>query len=171
MAGGAILVLNAGSSSLKFSLFRTGGPDALALLAHGEVEALGTRPRFTVEDAGGATTVARDLDAHDARTHEDAIGLVVGWLRERRGHGELVAVGHRVVHGGVELTRPVLVDDRVDRTLETLVPLAPLHQPDNLAAIRAVRAWRPELPQVACFDTAFHRAHPLLADVYALPWE
>ncbi len=170
MGRGSILVLNAGSSSLKFSLFDA-GDGALATSAHGEVEGLGTQPRLTVEGSGGAATVGRDLAATEARTPEDAIGLVVGWLREHRGDDSIDAVGHRVVHGGTVFTRPTLVDDRVYREIEALVPLAPLHQPHNLAAIRAVRAWRPDLPQVACFDTAFHRDHPLLADLYALPWE
>ncbi|HXJ35591.1 MAG TPA: acetate kinase, partial [Candidatus Eisenbacteria bacterium] len=171
MTRGSILVLNAGSSSLKFALFDADGRDVLAPpRAHGEVEGLGTQPRLTVDRAGGGG-IARDLTASEARTPEDAIGLVVGWLREHRGDDALAAVGHRVVHGGTVFTRPTLVDDDVYRQIEALVPLAPLHQPQNLAAIRAVRAWRRDLPQVACFDTAFHRDHPLLADLYALPWE
>jgi acetate kinase len=171
VVGDSILVLNAGSSSLKLSLFRTSDVDRFDLVMRGEVEGLGTRPRLTVRDGSGATVVARDLPADDAREPKDAIGLVGGWLRDQLGGERVVAVGHRVVHGGATFVEPILVDDRVCETLERLVPLAPLHQSHNLAVIRAARAWRPDLPQVACFDTAFHRSHPVLADVYALPWE
>ncbi|TFH29569.1 MAG: acetate/propionate family kinase, partial [Deltaproteobacteria bacterium] len=93
------------------------------------------------------------------------------WLRAQFTGEPLLAVGHRVVHGGAEFSRPVLVDAPVLAELERLVPLAPLHQPHNLAAIRMLRETQPQIPQVACFDTAFHRAHPQLADLYALPWE
>ncbi|MGH7893761.1 MAG: acetate/propionate family kinase [Candidatus Binatia bacterium] len=171
MTGDSILVLNAGSSSLKFSLFRTGATDRFDLVVRGEVEGLGARPRLTVRDGTGATVTERNLPAGDAREPKDAIGLVGGWLRDQPGGVCVVAVGHRVVHGGATFSEPTLVDDRVCEKLERLLPLAPLHQPHNLAAIRAVRAWRPDLPQVACFDTSFHRSHPVLADLYALPWE
>jgi acetate kinase len=166
MSGDAILVLNAGSSSLKFSLLRTGDDD-LDLVLRGEVERLDAHRRLTVRDHAGATIAERDLPPGD----DDTIAVVGAYLRERHGGERLVAVGHRVVHGGAEFTEPVRVDRRVLAALERLVPLAPLHQPHNLAAIRAVAAWRPDVPQVACFDTAFHRNHPLLVDLYALPWE
>jgi acetate kinase len=175
MTGESILVLNAGSSSLKFSVFRetaagrpTGGLD---LVVRGEVDGLGSRPRLRVRDGAGATLAEREFDARDAGEAKDAIRLAGGWLRDELRTERVVAVGHRVVHGGAKFSRPVLVDGEVCAELERLVPLAPLHQPHNLAAIHAVRDWQPELPQVACFDTAFHRTHALLADLYALPWE
>ena len=171
MSGGSILVVNAGSSSLKFSLFRLGAVDALQLAVRGQIDGIGTRPSLKVKDDGGSTLDARDLVVAEVREVKDAIAVAGAWLRERFGGDPLLAVGHRVVHGGAEYSRPVLVDATVYDALERLVPLAPLHQPHNLAAIRALRESRPELPQVACFDTAFHRTHSQLDDLYALPLE
>ena len=170
-AAGSILVVNAGSSSLKFSLFRLDDSDHLDLAARGQIDGVGTRPRLRAKDAAGAQLVERDYEPSAVGSVLEAIGLTGAWLREQF-HGEpLLAVGHRVVHGGADYAHPVVVDDAVFAELERLIPLAPLHQPHNLAAIRAVRTTRPELPQVACFDTAFHRSHPQLADLYALPLE
>jgi len=171
MSKGSILVVNAGSSSLKFSLFRLGVADALQLAARGQVDGIGSRPRLKVKDDAGKTLVERDLVVTEAGSARDAVTLAGAWLREQFAGEPLLAVGHRVVHGGAEYSRPVRVDDTVFAALEKLTPLAPLHQPHNLAAIRALRETQPELPQVACFDTAFHRSHPQLADLYALPWE
>jgi acetate kinase len=168
---GSILVVNAGSSSLKFSLFRLGSADALHVAVRGQIDGIGSRPRLKVKDDADKTLVERDLAIDEAREVKDAIGLAGAWLRERFPGEPLRAVGHRVVHGGADYAHPVLVDDTVFAALEKLIPLAPLHQPHNLAAIRAVRATQPQLPQVACFDTAFHRSHPQLADLYALPWK
>jgi len=170
MANGSILVVNAGSSSLKFSLFRVDDGATLQLAARGLLDGLGTRPRLSVKDGAGASLEARDLAVADARDAKDAVAISGAWLREWFAGEPLLAVGHRVVHGGAAYSRPALVDEPVLAALERLVPLAPLHQPHNLAAIRALRATQPKLPQVACFDTAFHRTHPQLADLYALPW-
>ena len=115
--------------------------------------------------------VERDLALEEAREVKDAIVIAGAWLREQFPGEPLLAVGHRVVHGGAEYSQPVLIDESVYAALERLIPLAPLHQPHNLAAIHAVRETQPQLPQVACFDTAFHRTHAQLADIYALPWE
>jgi acetate kinase len=167
---GSILVVNAGSSSLKFSLFRLAPSGAMQLAAHGQIDGVGTRPRLSARDGAGESLVERDYSIAEVRGVPDAIRLTGAWLREHFPGEPLRAVGHRVVHGGTEYSRPVLVDDAVFAALEQLIPLAPLHQPHNLAAIRAVRAAQPTLPQVACFDTAFHRSHPQLADLYALPW-
>jgi acetate kinase len=167
---GSILVVNAGSSSLKFSLFRLGRANALQLAAHGEIDGVGTRPRLSARDGAGESLVERGYSVAEVAGVTDAIRLTGAWLREHFPGEPLRAVGHRVVHGGTEYSRPVLVDDAVFAALEQLIPLAPLHQPHNLAAIGAVRAAQPTLPQVACFDTAFHRSHPQLADLYALPW-
>jgi acetate kinase len=170
-AGGFVLVVNAGSSSLKFSLFGVDGAAGLQLAARGQVDGIGSRPRLAVRDGAGAVLESRELAPAGMREVKDAVVLAGDWLRARFGPtAPLLAVGHRVVHGGPEHSRPVLVDARVLEALERLVPLAPLHQPHNLAAIRSLAETRPEVPQVACFDTAFHRGHPQLADLYALPW-
>ena len=171
MNHGSILVVNGGSSSLKFSVFRLDNTNDLQLALRGQVEGIGTRPRLTARDGAGKPLVERDLAASQAATGEDAITLAAAWLREGFPDEPLIAVGHRVVHGGTEFSRPVRVDPEVFASLERLIPLAPLHQPHNLAAIRAMREAQPQIPQVACFDTAFHRSHPALADLYALPWE
>lgn len=171
MNSGSILVVNAGSSSLKFSLFRAGAADVLQQDVRGQIDGVGSRPRLVVKDRSGSTMVERDFAVAGAREVKDAIALVGTWLREQFEGESLLAVGHRVVHGGTEYSRPMLVNATVFSALEKLIPLAPLHQPHNLAAIQAVRETQPEIPQVACFDTAFHRSHPQLADIYALPWE
>jgi len=166
-----ILVINAGSSSLKFSLFSLGAAGALDPVVRGQVDGIGTMPRLTAQDGAGSKLVARDFAVGEVREARDALRLAGAWLREHIDGGEVVAVGHRVVHGGADYAQPVLVDAEVDARIEQLIPLAPLHQPHNLAAIRAVREWQPQTPQVACFDTAFHRKHPQFADLYALPWK
>jgi acetate kinase len=171
MSSGSILVVNGGSSSLKFSVFRVDGAKDLQLAVRGQIDGIGARPCLRASDGAGATLVERDFTGTEAGTVEDAISLAGAWLRGRFQHEPLIAVGHRVVHGGTEFSRPVLVDTEVFAALERLMPLAPLHQPHNLAAIRAMREAQPQVPQVACFDTAFHRSHPPLADLYALPWE
>jgi len=167
-----ILVLNAGSSSLKFSVFTAqGAGDSLPLVYHGEVEGLGSAARFVATDATGRRLVDTAL-AHSApsgRDHEGALAMALDWI-ERHGAGLTVsAAGHRVVHGGARFSAPVLIDPTVLGELERLVPLAPLHQPHNLAAIRALAGLKPALPQVACFDTAFHHTQPAVAQSYALP--
>jgi acetate kinase len=168
----AILVLNAGSSSLKFSVFATRDtPSSLALVYRGEIEARGSASRFVVSDAAGRRLVDERL-AHTAAApidHEGALVMALDWV-ERHGTGLTVsAAGHRVVHGGARFSAPVLIDRAVLGELEGLAPLAPLHQPHNLAAILALAGLKPALPQVACFDTAFHRTQPAVAQSYALP--
>jgi len=167
---GSILVVNAGSSSLKLSLFRDIGNE-LALVVRGQLDGVGTQPRLQVKDAAKATLVDRKFAAEEVRSVQQAITLTSAWLREQFPDEPLRAVGHRVVHGGTDYAQPVLIDSTVFAALEKLIPLAPLHQPHNLAAIRAVQESQPDVPQVACFDTAFHRSHPLLADLYALPYD
>lgn len=165
----AILVLNAGSSSLKFSLFLDRAETALVLALHGQIEGILTKPSFSARDAGGATLAQSDLGAESRPGYQGAADFLLDWLEQRLGGQRLVAAGHRVVHGGLEFSAPVRVSAAVLDALERLVPLAPLHQPHNLAAIRAVAARAPELAQVACFDTAFHTAQPPLAQAFALP--
>ena len=164
----AIAVLNAGSSSLKFSLFAERG-DALELTARGQTEGLYTAPRFVAKDRAGTTLGEKSWGAGVKLGHDGALDHLMAFLRAELGDQRLVGVGHRVVHGGLEYSRPVRVDAKVLSALEKYVPLAPLHQPHNLAPIRALLKLAPELPQVACFDTAFHRGQPEVAQAFALP--
>jgi acetate kinase len=165
----AVLTINAGSSSLKFSVYRVGEHDRLLLSAKGQVEGIGTSPQLVAEDAHGQMLVDRRWPDDHGSGHDEFFRVIGSWLREHFSDMALHGVGHRVVHGGVDYAAPVRVDPTVLARLEALCPLAPLHQPHNLAGIRAVAAVRPDLPQVACFDTAFHRSHPELADWFALP--
>jgi acetate kinase len=164
----AILVLNAGSSSIKFSVFLVQS-DRLELLLNGQTEGLYTAPRFKAKDAAGEALEGREWDKGTRLGHDGAIEHLTGFLRGHRGDHRLIAIGHRVVHGGLNYAEPTLVNAEVLTNLEKLVPLAPLHQPHNLAPIRIVAERTPNMPQVACFDTAFHRAQPELAQAFALP--
>jgi acetate kinase len=165
--GGQILVINAGSSSIKFSLFDTAADRSLTAGAHGQVEGIGTSPHLEVSDAEGRK-LADQRPAADG--HDGAIAAIHDWYASHvGGEAGFAGVGHRIVHGGVAYAEPVLIDEHVLADLTALVPLAPLHQPHNLAAVRAVAATAPEVPQVACFDTAFHRSQPALAQEFALP--
>lgn len=162
-----ILVVNAGSSSIKFQLFTSDG-DALAMQLKGQLDGIGTHPKLRVRKASGETLIDSAYPAERIADVEDAQALLGTWLAEEAGITPM-AVGHRVVHGGPDHAEPVLIDDTVLARLEELVPLAPLHQPNNPAPIRSLRKRRPDLPQVACFDTGFHRGHPELADRFAIP--
>jgi acetate kinase len=164
-----ILVVNAGSSSLKFSLFKKNEADQPVAEAAGQVEGIGTQPRFTVKNAAGQTLVDRVHDVDEVLHHGGAIAVVRSWLHEHYQGAKLLAVGHRVVHGGQHFSEPVLVDSKVLTELEALVPLAPLHEPHCIAVIRAVQDAMPTLPQIACFDTAFHVTQPPVAQAFALP--
>ena len=165
----AILILNAGSSSIKFSLFAIAG-DELSLMLRGEVDGLYARTRFVATDAGGAAIAERSW-TEAGLDHNTALDHLSGFLASELAAHRVVAVGHRVVHGGLEFTAPVPVTAKVVQALEQLVPLAPLHQPHNLLAMRSLLAQRPGLAQVACFDTSFHRTNPDLAQRFALPPE
>ena len=164
-----ILVVNAGSSSVKFSAFDVEDGGNPALIFKGQMEGIGSRPHFIARDTAAAALIDETYGERDVRGHDAALRIIAEWLRKTAVGHRLVAVGHRVAHGGTAFAAPVLVDDGVLARLEELVPLAPLHQPANLAAIRAVRVRDAALPQVACFDTAFHHGHPELADRFALP--
>jgi len=166
----AILVVNAGSSSIKFSVFLERG-EALDLLLGGQIESLYTTPRFKAKDAAGAVVGERQWTAGEGLGHDGAITYLAGFLRERLGEHRLAAVGHRVVHGGLDYAAPVRLTAEIVGQLEKFIPLAPLHQPHNLKPIRLLLANQPELPQVACFDTAFHRGQPEVAQAFALPPE
>jgi acetate kinase len=205
-----ILVINAGSSSLKFQVFALGGAGlamegagfgmegagfgmegagfgmqgagfgmqgagfgmqgvGLEMRLRGQIEGIGTRPSFTVRDAHGATLADHPLEANQARDQAACLAFLGSWLQQSMQDAQLVGVGHRVVHGGTRYSAPVRINRAVLAELEAFVPLAPLHQPFNLAPIRSLLESRPGLAQVACFDTAFHRTQPMLAELFALP--
>jgi acetate kinase len=164
----AILVVNAGSSSLKFSVFLLRGPD-LELRSHGQVEGLYTAPRFVAKDAAGQVQEEKSWGQGVELGHRGAIDHLSAFLRATLDGNHLAGIGHRVVHGGLEFAAPVRIDAGIVRALEQFVPLAPLHQPHNLAPIRRILEREPQLTQVACFDTAFHRSNPDLAQMFALP--
>ncbi len=169
-----ILALNAGLSSIKFSLFvPTNGKGALSLLYKGEVEGVDSEPRFFVYDTTGQRLVDKRLMGEAPATfrHAEALGMLLDWIERRETGLTLRGVGHRVVHGGTLFSAPVLVDTHVVDQLQQLIPLAPLHQPHNLAAIRSIARIKPAIPQVACFDTAFHRTQPHVAQAFDLPRE
>jgi acetate kinase len=166
-----ILALNAGSSSVKFALFDTDACGDPPLVFKGEIEGIGTTPHFWAIDSSGRALAEHRWPANTTLGHEAFLAELFSWIESHRGEGRLVAAGHRVVHGGARFGTLVLVDHRVLVELDRLVPLAPLHQPHNLAAIRALKTIRPDLPQVACFDTAFHHGLPAVVTRYALPRE
>jgi acetate kinase len=172
MTGQAILVLNAGSSSIKFELFDVAGSQPVARFS-GQLEGIGAAPRLVARDAKDAKLLDRRWDdaAEAPTTHASGLAVIIAWLDGVLAGARVVAVGHRVVHGGPDLAQPVLVDGPVLARLRELVPLAPLHQPHNLAGIEAATERFPGVPQVACFDTAFHRTHSWEADSFALPAE
>jgi len=166
----AILVLNAGSSSIKFSLYRV-DERRLVLHAGGQLEGLYTAAHFKAVDANGAVIGETFWTDGEVLGHEGAMDYLSGFLLTHSGGHRLVGVGHRVVHGGLLYAAPARLDAAVVSDLEQFIPLAPLHQPHNLAPIKLLLAQQPDLPQVACFDTAFHRAQPELAQMFALPVE
>jgi acetate kinase len=166
---GDILTLNAGSSSLKFSRWRSASSMELRELFRGEIEKIGIAPHLLAREPGGQIILSRNFDEDGAKlTHEDLLHELFSWLSEQR-QGELKAIGHRVVHGGSDFKAPVRVDDRAMEKLCKLQPLAPLHQPHNLAAIRTCATLQPHVPQVACFDTAFHQTMDIRARRLGLP--
>lgn len=164
----AVLTLNAGSSSIKFALYELRS-STQRLVSRGLIEGIGQAPRFTACAPDGAVLESRAWQAGAAASHEQLLQPLLTWITAHLGQEALVAVGHRVVHGGASFQRPVRIDPSVLAELEKLVPLAPLHQPHNLAAVKAVSRLRPDLPQVACFDTAFHHDMPAVAERLPLP--
>ncbi len=163
-----ILTLNAGSSSVKFAAFARGAA-GLEALASGQIEGLGAAATFRAELASGAKSEYSFDESHGRVDHHVAVGAILEWLGEAHFDREIVAVGHRIVHGGPDFAEPARIDGALLARLRQLIPLAPLHQPHNLAGVEAALAAFPAAPQVACFDTAFHRSHPFVADTFALP--
>ncbi|SEK84607.1 acetate kinase [Roseateles sp. YR242] len=177
LEGEFIAVVNAGSSSVKLSLFSlhadaetAPGVAPLRFELHAQVEGLGTSPHFEARHADGSSAGTRDWPVATL-THDRAIDHLVEFVSHEYPHLEMLAIGHRVVHGGADFDQPVVVTPEVLARLEALIPLAPLHQPHNLGPIRRALEGLPGLPQVACFDTAFHRTQSVVAEAYALPYE
>jgi acetate kinase len=163
-----ILVVNAGSSSVKFQVFAVEPSGELTRKIKGQMDGVGTRPRLRGSGSDGTVIVDREYGAEVVSTVPTALQTAAAWLRDEQ-HIDPTAIGHRVVHGGPDYDRPVLIDAEVLARLERYTSLAPLHQPHNLAPIRSILARFPHLPQVACFDTAFHRGHAAIVDHYAIP--
>jgi acetate kinase len=166
--GQVVLTINAGSSSVKFATFAYGGGD-FEELARGQVEGLGAEAKFTAKRMSGAKTQFALNGGRRSADHRDAMKAILRWLGEEKLDHNVVAVGHRVLHGGRDITRPARVDAALLATLRTLIPLGELHEPFNILGIEAALEAFPGTPQVACFDTAFHRTQPFVADAYGLP--
>ena len=164
------LVLNAGSSSLKFCVYQRPSDNDWEIAARGQIEGIGTSPRLRAKDAQGAVLVNNSLDSGVADGHA-AIEALASWLRSKWAGARVLGVGHRVVHGGARYSQPVLLNRQTLSDLYELVPLAPLHQPYNLVAIDAVFERLPGVPQIACFDTGFHSGHSQVAELIPLPTE
>jgi acetate kinase len=162
------LVLNAGSSSLKFCVYRRPGEQSWRLESRGQIDGIGTSPRLTAKAESGASIADETLDA-SVKDGRKAVEILAEWLRTRYGGARVLGVGHRVVHGGAIHAAPCVITPKILEELRSLIPLAPLHQPYNLAAIEAVSERRPDVPQVACFDTSFHRGQPAVAELVPLP--
>ena len=158
-------VINAGSSSLKFSAY-----EGERRLLTGQVDGIGVRPAVTATGAEGQAIAVPDLGAPPPKTSSEVLPKLIPWLRDQLGGRRLSALGHRVVHGGLRHSRPARVTPELLAELEALVPLAPLHEPHNLAPIRMALSLNPDLPQLACFDTAFHRTAPEVEQAFALPY-
>lgn len=166
-----ILVINGGSTSVKFAGYRHEGDGDLTVVCRGQVEGIGSHPSFVAKGADSKPVDAHDWGAEHPLNQDGALKFIFDWLKGHMSDLEFVAAGHRVVLGGVNYERPVLVTDQVLADLDALCAFEPSHQPYEIAAIRAVRKASPSMPQVACFDTSFHRTMPRLAQMYALPRE
>ncbi len=164
-----ILTLNAGSSSIKFAVYEVADGEPV-MRFKGQVEGIGTAPHFVAKSAEGPLLAESYWEpVGDGQGHAQAFKQIWSWIGQAAGEGRMLAVGHRVAHGGETYAQPVLIDDEVIRVLAGLIPLVPLHQPNNLAPIRAVARDHPGLPQVACFDTGFHRGRRTVTEQFALP--
>lgn len=164
-----ILSLNAGSSSIKFAIHDVADLGSGRRLAHGKIEGIGSAPHFVARDADGALLTEYRWPAGSTLAHEALLTPLLGWISSQLGTESLVAVGHRIVHGGATYARPLLLTDAIVNDLARFIPLAPLHQPHNLAAVRAMRKLWPDVPQVGCFDTAFHHSMEPTVTRLALP--
>ncbi len=165
-----VLVINAGSSSIKFSLFETSKTDPVVLFK-GQMEGLYVEPKFSAKDAADQKVANETLPSDAPKSHDYALRYMLDWLQSRMNGRSIAVIGHRVVHGGTQYSKPVLVNAEVIVGLEALIPLAPLHEPHNITPIKILQELLPNVPQVACFDTAFHTTQPELNQLFALPYE
>lgn len=168
----AILVLNAGSSSFKFSLYQTAQDSPLSLVCHGQAEGLLGNPHFLIRGPQNEILLDQQFDQSQRTTHGYFLDTLLDWITQHQSHLKLIGIGHRVVHGGTKYSEPVLINQRILSDLKKLIPLAPLHQPHNLAAIESLSLLdynNSPIQQVACFDTAFHRTNPPEHEVYFIP--
>lgn len=165
----AIAVINAGSSSMKFAAYRISDADEPQLVGKGQIEGIRTAPRFHIKDDSGELLDEKTWPEGSTLSHAECLSFLIDWIQNNAEDLQVVAVGHRVVHGGLQFSAATLITEQVLEALDAFVALAPLHQPHNLAAIRALAKVNPNLPQVACFDTAFHRSQPKVATLFALP--
>lgn len=167
----AVISLNSGSSSIKFAVFDLDDGRRPAFAAGGKIERIGISPRLEIKGADGAVLSRHEWPGESDRTHEELLSWLLTWFGRYLESREVIAIGHRVVHGGRDFARPCLIDGVVLEELEKLCSLAPLHQPHNLAAIRTIAKIAPELAQVACFDTAFHHDRAEITTRFAIPRE
>lgn len=165
----AILTLNAGSSSIKFALFARQAQVARTPELVGQIDGIGARPQIKVKGKDGQRLDDVDLPLESEAPHRGALAFLVDWLHGHESGWRIAAVGHRVVHGATRYSQPIRVDEVALEALKSFFPLAPLHQPHNVAGIEAMSATLAGVPQIACFDTAFHRTQPTLAQLFALP--
>lgn len=165
----AVLTLNAGSSSIKFALFTYADEIPGTPEIFGQIDGIGARTHLKVKDKSGKVVDDVDLPVPESGRHRAALSFLVDWLGKQPNAWRIVAVGHRVVHGGDRYSQPVRIDDETLAVLNSFAPLAPLHQPHNIAGIEAMSAALERIPQVACFDTAFHRSQPSLVQMLPLP--
>jgi acetate kinase len=170
-SSGPILVFNAGSSSLKFSLFRGNSEQNLNADIHGLIDGIGAEPHIKIKDASGSVLLDKSLDQSKVKDAEGALSILEPWLEAHLSGEKLAAIAHRVVHGGPDFSQPVRVTPQVLADLRKLIPLAPLHLPSNLAPIQITMKKWPDVPQIACFDTAFHHTMPPVAQLLPLPQE
>ena len=166
-----ILTINAGSSSIKFALFELNGGLNPQPVVSGQIDGIGANARLVAKTNGGKHEIPLALEGEQEAQHQASLAVLLNWLRDNYQGWALAAVGHRVVHGGELFSAPMVVDRDSVRQLEQFIPLAPLHQPHNLNGIRAIAAVAAGVPQVACFDTAFHRTNPPVAQAFAIPRE
>ncbi|MBK8814008.1 MAG: acetate/propionate family kinase [Methylococcaceae bacterium] len=164
-----LLVINAGSSSIKFTLFRIESSGRLVEELKGQVDGIGNFPQLKVIHSDGGLLVDKRIDTSVAPDHKNCLNEICSWLLQYIGKGKLQAIGHRVVHGGLDYITPVLINQKILSDLENLIPLAPLHQPHNLLPIRTFEEIIPGVPQIVCFDTAFHRTQSETAQSFGLP--
>lgn len=164
-----ILTINAGSSSIKFALFETNGSLSAQPAVSGQIDGIGASAKLVAKDDAGRHEVELKLSGDQENQHRAALDFLLSWFTEHETGWEIVGVGHRVVHGGEQYAQPIVLDSKTMAALSAFIPLAPLHQPHNLNGVHALTALLSKVPQIACFDTAFHRTNPAIGQLFAVP--